>query len=45
VLAPEITNISTDCSQRAPMVTATLGEVERAGIEQPPEAVAPDTGH
>jgi transposase len=40
VLAAEITNTSTDFSQLAPMVTATLGELERAGIEQLPEAVA-----
>jgi hypothetical protein len=31
VLAAEITNVSTDFSQLDPMVTATLGELERAG--------------
>jgi transposase len=45
VLAAEITNISTDFSQLDPMVTATLGELERAGIDQPPEAVAADAGY
>ena len=45
VLAAEITNISTDFSQLDPMVTATLGELERAGIDQRPEAVAADAGY
>jgi transposase len=45
VLAAEITNISTDFSQLDPMVTATLNELERAGIDQPPEAVAADAGY
>jgi transposase len=45
VLAAEITNSSTDFSQLDPMVTATLGEIERAGINQPPEAVAADAGY
>ena len=45
VLAAEITNVSTDFSQLDPMVTATLGELERAGIEQRPEAVAADAGY
>jgi transposase len=45
VLAAEITNISTDFSQLDPMVTATLDELERAGIDQPPEAVAADAGY
>jgi hypothetical protein len=45
VLAAEITNISTDFSQLDPMVTATLGELERAAIDQPPEAVAADAGY
>ena len=36
VLAAETTNISTDFSQLDPMVTATLHELERAGIDQPP---------
>ena len=45
VLAAEITNVSTDFSQLDPMVTATLAELERAGIEQLPEAVAADAGY
>ncbi|HEU4688749.1 MAG TPA: transposase [Vicinamibacterales bacterium] len=45
VLAAEITNVSTDFSQLDPMVTATLGELERAGIDQLPEAVAADAGY
>jgi Transposase DDE domain len=45
VLAAEITNVWTDFSQLAPMVTATLDELERAGIDQLPEAVAADAGY
>jgi transposase len=45
VLAAEITNLSTDFSQLAPMVDATLRELERAGIDQPPEAIAADAGY
>jgi transposase len=45
VLAAEITNASTDFSQLAPMVTATLDESKRAGILQLPEAVAADAGY
>jgi len=45
VLAAEITNNSTDFSQLDPMVTATLCELERAGIDQLPEAVAADAGY
>jgi transposase len=45
VLAAEITNVSTDFSQLSPMVTATLGELERAGIDQLPDAVAADAGY
>jgi hypothetical protein len=45
VLAAEITNVSTDFSQLDPMVTATLAELERAGIDQLPEAVAADAGY
>jgi transposase len=45
VLAAEITNTSTDFSQLDPMVTATLDELERAGIDQRPEAVAADAGY
>jgi transposase len=45
VLAAETTNISTDFSQLDPMVTATLDELRRAGIDQLPEAVAADAGY
>jgi transposase len=45
VLAAEITNNSTDFSQLDPMVSATLDELERAGVEQLPEAVAADAGY
>ena len=45
VLAAEITNNSTDFSQLEPMVTATLEELQRAGIDQLPEAVAADAGY
>jgi hypothetical protein len=45
VVAAEITNNSTDFSQLDPMVTATLDELERAGIDQLPEAVAADAGY
>jgi hypothetical protein len=45
VLAAEITNISTDFSQLAPVVDAVLRELERAGIPRPPEAIAADAGY
>jgi transposase len=45
VLAAEITNLSTDFSQLDPMVSATLGELERARIDQLPEAIAADAGY
>jgi hypothetical protein len=45
VLAAETTNTSTDFSQLDPMVTATLHELGRARIDQPPEAVAADAGY
>jgi Transposase DDE domain len=45
VVAAEITNSSSDFSQLDPMVTATLDELERAGIDQLPEAVAADAGY
>ena len=45
VLAAETTNSSTDFSQLDPMVTATLDELRRAGIDQPPETVAADAGY
>jgi transposase len=45
VLAAEITNTSTDFSQLDPMVTATLDELRRAGIDRLPETVAADAGY
>ena len=45
VLAAEVTNSSTDFSQLDPMVTATLDELERVGIDDLPEAVAADAGY
>jgi hypothetical protein len=45
VLAAETTNTSTDFSQLSPMVTTTLDELERAGVDQLPEAVAADAGY
>lgn len=48
VLAAEITNLSTDFSQLAPMVNATLEELGRAGIKDVRrllEAVAADAGY
>jgi len=45
VLAAEITTNSTDFSQLDPMVTAILGELERVGVDQLPEAVAADAGY
>ena len=45
VLAAEITNLSTDFSQLDPVVTAMLDELEKAGVEQLPEAVAADAGY
>ena len=45
VLAAEITNTSTDFSQLGPMVTATLDELGRGGIDQRPEAVVADAGY
>jgi transposase len=45
VLAAEITNISTDFSQLAPMVDAMIEEMTRAGIEHRPEAIAADAGY
>jgi hypothetical protein len=44
LLAAEITNNSTYFSQLGPMVTASLDEIGRAGVEQLPEAVAADPG-
>ena len=45
VLAAEITNSSTDFSQLDPIVTATLAELERAGVRQRPEVIAADAGY
>ena len=45
VLAAEITNLSTDFGQLTPMVDATLRELEHAGIDQLPEAIAADAGY
>ena len=45
MLAAEITNSSTDFSQLDPMVSATLDELERAGISQRPEVIAADAGY
>jgi hypothetical protein len=45
VLAAEITNISTDFSQLAPIVDAVLAELARAGIPRRPEAIAADAGY
>jgi hypothetical protein len=45
VVAAEITNSSTDFSQLDPMVTATLDELERAGVSQRPEVIAADAGY
>ena len=45
VLAAEITNISTDFSQLAPLVDAVLAELGRAGIQRRPEAIAADAGY
>jgi len=45
VLAAEITNSSTDFSQLAPMVAATVSELEKAGVDQRPETVVADAGY
>jgi uncharacterized protein (DUF4415 family) len=45
VVAAEITNSSTDFSQLDPMVTATLTELEKAGIPQRPEVIVADAGY
>ena len=41
VVAAEITNNSTDFSQLDPMVTATLDELARAGVDELPERSSP----
>jgi transposase len=45
VVAAEITNDSTDFGHLDPMVTATLHELEQAGVTQRPEAIAADAGY
>jgi transposase len=45
VVAAEITNSSSDFSQLDPMVTATLGELERVGVGELPQAVVADAGY
>jgi hypothetical protein len=45
VIAAEITNSSIDFSQLDPMVIAALGELQRAAIEQRPEAVVVAAGY
>src|SRR5436190_23089586 len=45
VLAAEITNSSTDFSQLDPMVTATLAELENAGVPRRPEVIVADAGY
>jgi hypothetical protein len=45
VLAAEITNSSTDFSRLDPMVTATLGELERVAVGELPEAAVADAGY
>jgi transposase len=45
VLAAEITNTSTDFSQLDPMVSATLAELQRIGVDELPQAVAADAGY
>ncbi len=42
VLAAEVTNDNTDWSQLDPMVTATISELERAGIADQPETALAD---
>jgi transposase len=42
VLAAEVTNNNTDWSQLDPMVTATIAELERAGIADRPETALAD---
>ena len=43
VLAAEITNSTVDWSQLDPMITATIGELERAGVSDRPETALADT--
>ena len=43
VLAAEITNSTVDWSQLDPMITATIAELERAGVSGRPETALADT--
>ena len=43
MLAAEITNSTVDWSQLDPMITATIGELERAGVSGRPETALADT--
>lgn len=45
ILAAELTQQSNDSGQLEPMITAALGELERAGIEDRPETVLADGGY
>jgi transposase len=45
VLAAEITNSPADFSQLTPMVTAAIGELERAGVTDRPEVALADAGY
>jgi transposase len=45
VLAAEITVEAVDFSQLRPMITAALGELEHAGVEQSPEVALADAGY
>jgi len=45
VLAAELTNSTNDWSQLDPMVTATLEELENAGVAQQPQIAVADTGY
>ena len=45
VLAAELTNNTNDWSQLDPMVTATLAELENAGVSERPKIALADTGY
>jgi hypothetical protein len=45
VLAAEITNSTADFSQLDPIVTATLSELEHAGVKERPKVAIADAGH
>lgn len=44
VLAAEVTNNTTDFSQLAPMLEATLAEIEKAGVSERPQVAVADAG-